>query len=197
MTSTTETEILSIISEDDFKKLLGKLRKKHGMPKETIRLAIQCTDYTYQDIDTRIRITDGKAEIVQKVGGWDAKSRVELVTPLAPSVDVVLNAYQTIRNLLKGNEIETSIIQLKSFIFEYSDFEIKLTHQFGKKDVYNYEVEVFNGKLTPLEIASKFEMPINTPENTPEFWKRWNKTVNLSADRLSDTELRSTIANYL
>ncbi|MFZ5365748.1 MAG: hypothetical protein ACOZBZ_00460 [Patescibacteria group bacterium] len=192
----TEKELLSIISKEDFNILLEKFKRKFGKPKKTKRLAIQCTDYDYQDIDTRVRVTNGVAEIIQKVGKWNATSRIEIRTPLPPSSDAVFNAYKTLRNLLKRHKIETSIIQLENWVFERANFEIKLTHQFGKKDVYNYEIEVLSDELSPLDIASKFNMPIDSPLTTPEFWKQWNESVNLYADQLSDDELKNIISNY-
>ena len=193
----TEKEIWSILSKNDYEKFLEVLKSTGLVPKQTKRLAIQATDYYRKDLDTRIRITNGIPEIMQKKGGWNDDIRNEIAIPLAPDSHIVLSAYKMIRNLLTGENIETAIIQTENTIFNNKEYEIKLTHQTGKVDVYNYEVEVYNHDLDPMEIITKFEMPVNSPNKTPEFWKEWNSKVNLSADLLTDEQLLEIIKSYL
>jgi len=191
-----EKEIWSIISKSNYHKILKLLKGKFRTEKYTKRLSMQATDYNRQDLDTRIRITNGKVEIMQKKGEWKGDTRVEISVPLNCSHDDIFYAYKIIRNLLTGSNVETSIIQTENHIFENADYEIKLTHQFGKTDVYNYEIEVFNHAIDPKEIVKEFNIPINSPENTPEFWKEWSQKVNLQADLLSDKELLELIKRY-
>lgn len=193
----SEKEIWSRISETDYKRFLDILSTKFDTPKITKRVAIQATDYNRQDLDTRVRITNGKAEIMQKKGGWGDETRVEISTPLDSNPDVIYHAYRTIRNLLPGDNVETSIIQTENTLFQNDKYEIKLTHQSGKTDVYNYEIEVFDHSLNPTDIVKEMNIPIDSPESTPEFWKEWNSKVNLMADLLTEEEMIELIKKYL
>ena len=193
----SEKEIWSRISETDYKRFLDILGAKFGTSKVTKRIAIQATDYNRQDLDTRVRITNGKAKIMQKKGGWKDETRIEISTPLGTEPETVYNAYRTIRNLLPGDNVETSIIQTENTLFQNEEYEIKLTHQSGKTDVYNYEIEVFDHSLNPTDIVKEMSIPIDSPESTPEFWKEWNSKVNLMADSLSEEEMLELIKKYL
>lgn len=72
-----------------------------------------------------------------------------------------------------------------------------MTYQFGKKDAYSCEIEVFDHALDPEDIAKKYNLPICLPSQTQDFWKKWNETVNLSATELSDEELLRIISEYI
>ena len=194
---TLEKEILVMIDKEEFEQTLIDLTKKFGKAKKRKRLGIDCSDYSRQDIDNRIRITDGQAEIMQKVGGWNDEKRQEIRLEIEDSPEMALWAYKIIRNLLSGNRVETCLVQNENYIFETSGFEIKLTRQTGKKTVYNYEVEVKDHDLDPREVARKLGLPNKKPVvHTPEFWFKWNKEVNLRAGDLSDGELLRIIRKY-
>jgi len=192
-----EKEILTILSKDEYDKVLARLEHTFHESKKTKRLAIQCTNTSYDDLDTRIRITDGKVQLIQKVGKWDSKTREEIEINLPSDQRVILKIFKIIRNTMKSDKVRTSIIQTKSFIFEDNGFEIKVTNQFGKSNKYNAEIEVFDTKNEPEEIAERFNIPIHLPEQTAEFWDKWSKAVNYYADDLSDTVLLKIIKSYL
>lgn len=192
-----EKEILTILSKEEYEKVLAKLIKKFGEPKIVNRLSLQCTDYRWADIDTRIRITNGEAEIMQKVGDWKKVDRVEISVPIESNANIIFDLYKIFRNMMRDSEVLTPVIQLENRLFRTNDFEIKMTHQFGKVDVYNCEVEVLDNKLEPEDIIKKFGIPIHLPEHTQDFWKKWNERVNLDANKLSDKELMGIIEKYL
>jgi hypothetical protein len=198
---TEEKELLTILSEDEYKLVLTRLRKEFGEPKVQKRLSLQSDDYGQTDIDTRIRITNGKAELMQKVGDWKnitkGKSRTEISIPLSSDAGVVAGLYRIIRNLMMGPRIENIVMQFESFIWESGGIEIKLTHQFGKSDAYNCEFEVFDSSHKPEELMNRLNVPINLPTQTEDFWRKWNEKVNLNADKLSDGELLKIIREYL
>jgi len=198
---TEEKELLTILSEDEYKQVLERLQEKFGKPKTQKRLSLQSDDYGQTDIDTRIRITNGKAELMQKVGDWKnitkGKSRTEISIPLPSDADVITGLYRIIRNLMKGPKIENIVMQFESFIWETKDIEIKLTHQFGKGDAYNCEFEVFDNTQKPEDLMNKYYIPINLPTQTEDFWRKWNMKVNLNANELSDEELLEIIKKYL
>jgi len=192
-----EKEILTILSKEEYEKVLINLEKKLGEPTIVKRLALQSTDYRWDNIDTRIRITNGEAEIIQKVGDWKNNTRDEIVIPLPPDPKMVFDMYRIFRNTMKDEEVLTPIMQYENRLFKQEHFEIKLTYQFGKTDAYNCEVEVFDVILEPEDIAKKYGIPIHLPAQTQDFWKNWNETVNLAANELSDEELFEIIKRYL
>jgi len=198
---TEEKELLRILTKDEYGSVLVNLREEFGKPKIQKRLSLQSDDYGQTDIDTRIRITDGKVELMQKIGDWKnitkGKSRTEISIPLQSNADTIAGLYRIIRNLMQGSSIENIVMQFKSFIWEKNDYEIKLTHQFGKSDAYNCEVEVFNSSYKPEDLMKKYKIPIHLPTQTSNFWREWNKKVNLNADELTDEKLLEIIGKYL
>jgi len=194
---TEEKELLTILSKKEYKRLLNYLSKKLGKPKIVKRLSLQCTDYRWDDLDTRIRITNGKAEIIQKVGDWKNYLRNEISIELPPDPKVIFNIYQIFRNMMRGQKVLTPIMQYENRLFLTKDFEIKLSRQFGKKEVYNCEIEVTDSRVDLEDLVKKYNIPIKPPGQTQDFWEKWNKTVNLSADELSEKELFEIIRKYL
>lgn len=192
-----EKELLTILSKSEFKKVLARCEKEFGKPKIVKRLALQSTDYRWSDVDTRIRITNGKTEIMQKVGDWKNTNRTEISVSIPSDLETIFDLYKVFRNCMRDDSVLTPIMQYENRLFITKEFEIKLTYQFGKKDAYNCEVEVFDNKLEPEDIAKKYEIPIHLAGQTQDFWKTWNETVNLSATELSDSELKEIIKKYI
>lgn len=192
-----EKEILTILSKNEYDNALAGLERNFPKSKHIKRLAIQCTDVSRNDLDTRIRITNGKVQLMQKKGQWKSKTREEIEVDLASNPELVLKIFRILRNTMQGDKVRTSIIQTDSLVFENKDFEIKLTHQFGKSDKYNAEIEVFDAKIEPEEIAEKFDIPVHLPEHTATFWDNWSRTVNFCADKLSEKKLLTIIKKYL
>lgn len=198
---TEEKEILTILSEEEYKVLLKSLQKEFGEPEIVSRLSLQSDNYDQVDIDTRIRITNGKAELMQKIGDWKnitkGKPRSEITIPLQSDAEVIFKLYKIIRNFVKGKSVENIIMQFKSRVWREKGFEVKLTHQSGKSNAYNCEVEVFDKSLKPEDLMHKYDIPVHLPTQTPDFWRKWNETVNLSANKLTDEELLKIIKKYL
>lgn len=194
---TEEKELLTILSKVEYEKVLARLVKKFGDPEIVKRLSLQSTDYRWADVDTRIRITNGKAEIIQKVGDWKKQNRQEITIPLPSDPKIIFDMYKIFMNAMRDEKVLTPIMQYENKLFKTKNFEIKLTYQFGKKDAYNCEIEVFDHALEPDDLAKKYNIPIHLPEQTQDFWKNWNETVNLSATELSDDELLKIISKYI
>lgn len=97
-----EKELLTILAKDEYVQVLTRFKNEFGEPKVQKRLSLQSDDYGQSDIDTRIRITNGKAELMQKIGDWKnitkGKSRTEVSIPLPSDSDVVAGLYRIIRN---------------------------------------------------------------------------------------------------
>lgn len=198
---TEEKELLTILTREQHEDILARFESEFGKPKIQKRLSLQSDDYGQTDIDTRIRITNGKAELMQKVGDWKnitkGKSRTEISIPLPADTEVIAGLYTIIRNLMRGANTENIIMQFESYIWERENLEIKLTHQFGKSDAYNCEFEVLDNANSPQKLMEDFQVPIKLPEQTQDFWRKWNEKVNLDANELSDEELLGIIRIYL
>jgi len=192
-----EKELLTILAKEEYDKVLARLEKEFGVPELVKRLSLQATDYRSADVDTRIRITNGRAEIIQKLGDWKKGNRHETSVPLPSSPKTVFDLYKIFLNAMKDTDVQSPIMQLENRLFKGTDFEIKLTYQFGKRDAYNCEIEVFDLGLEPEDLAEKYDIPIHLPTQTQDFWKKWNEEVNLSAGELSDEELLKIIKGYL
>ncbi|MCX8035405.1 MAG: hypothetical protein N3A71_04015 [Candidatus Dojkabacteria bacterium] len=134
---------------------------------------------------------------MQKSGIYSSKYKEEFSAKLLPDAEIILNVYKILRNLVKSDNLQTAIMQMESYVFDTDQFELKFTHQFGKKDVYNFEIEVGDLDLDPRNIATELGLEVDLPEDTPEFWKNWNDAVNLCADQLSDEELIEIFRSYV
>jgi hypothetical protein len=196
-----EKELLSILSEKEYKQVVTFLKKELGNPRLQKRLSLQSDDYSREDVDTRIRITNGRVELMQKTGDWKnitkGKSRRERSISLPAEPKLVFDLYKMLINITGGSSVENIIMQFESLIWETKAFEIKLTHQFGGGDGYNAEVEVHDKSLSPRNVAGDFKIPVHLPMKSIDFWREWNNKVNLSADSISDRDLLTIIRKYL
>lgn len=191
-----EKEIWTEITKEEFDSYLSHLTSVLGEPEVKRRLALQSTDSSRTDLDTRVRITNGQAVIMQKIGDWDAETRDELEIDIDSTPDSVLGTYKAFRNMITGKSISTSIMQMENYTFSNKQFEIKLTKQTGKEVAYNYEIEVFDDS-NPSDIAKEYSMRVDIPTHTPEFWDAWNERVNLNTDDLDEKELKKIVERYL
>jgi len=78
-----EVEIWGIIPAKLFPTIKARITKLLGKPVLKRRLSIEISDWNNKHLDTRIRITDGCCELVQKVGAWDNNQKEEIAIPLA------------------------------------------------------------------------------------------------------------------
>lgn len=137
-----ETELIGEISQNTFSKKLSEFKRKFGKPIERKRLALMIT-HIGSKIDTRIRITNGVAEIMQKVqitketNGLRIKE--EIPFPLNSNIDDILTILKIISNLTidSKNRIRL-VVQIMSYTWSFDEYELKIAHQFGLNDYYIY-----------------------------------------------------------
>lgn len=194
-----EQEVLGEIDKELFNELKTKFTKEYGSPKEKKRLAISFWDPVIsQNLDTRIRITNGSPEVMQKSGEWENREILdqrEIALPLPKNVEDVYNAYLLFLSYSK-KEFPPRIIQHRSQIFDTPDFEIKLAVQFGASDKYIFEIEK-TGKADLLEFTESLGLIKYILKTDAAFWLKWNKKVNLSTKDLSEKEIKGIINKYL
>lgn len=194
-----EEEVWGLLDEEKFNKLLNEFSLSFGKPKRSRRLAFSFWDHKRSNIDTRIRITDGKAEIMQKVGIWEMSrkwSRNEQRINLLSDVEEIFNAYQIIR-VLVPDEGSCYIAQFDNYTFKQSEFEIKLTHQTGKTNKYNFEVEADTSKKDLYLLLQDLGLSEMVTITDTEFWDKWNEELNLKDTDLEENEIRRMISQYL
>jgi hypothetical protein len=191
-----ETEVWGALTKDEFEKFLAIFSKKFGEPKNVNRLSMQITDYARHDLDTRIRVTNGEAEIMQKIGDWDAATREELFINVSADTETIYKHWRVLNNILNQKTALKTIMQMQNYVFTDKDYEIKLTHQFGKSDHYSFEVEVFQGNESPVEICDKLGLKPDLTLKDAEFWDAFNKKVNIQAQDLKDKEVEAILSAW-
>jgi len=195
----TEEESWGVLTKNQFEKFLDLFAKRFGKPVRSRRLSFSFWDHSRNGIDTRIRITDGKAEIMQKIGGiGDTQLRVrsEQRLKLPSDLEELFNAYQILRVLIPGDD-SCYIYQHDNFIFKQSDFELKITHQIGKTDKYNFEVEVDTKKVELNKVLKDLGLLEMVTLTNVEFWDKWNEELNLRDSELNEGQIKDLIKGYL
>lgn len=193
-----ETETYGQLSKQEFEKFKAELSKNSIFTrKETVkRLSVQITDHARSDLDTRIRITNGKVEIMQKVGDWNAASREELSVGLQATAEDVFRVFLILDNILNADTVQKTVIQMESYTFLTDDFEVKLTHQLGGGEAYNFEVETFAEGLDPKEICKEFNLIPDLAPKDAVYWEDFNKRVNLDIRKIGKEQLFDIIRSY-
>jgi len=194
-----EEECWGILTKNKFDHLLDQFTKRFGKPIYSKRLSFSFWDHSRNNIDTRIRISDRKAEIMQKIGKWEEThkwARSEQCVKLSADSQEIFSAYKILRVLFPGENV-CHIMQYDNYIFKQDKFEIKLTHQSGKTDKYNFEVEAnskdmdFDGLLEDLGLSKLMTI------TSVEFWDKWNEELNIKDTDLSDEQIEDLIKKYL
>lgn len=83
--SSTEIEYRARLTEEQSQEIAKKLEKQFGKPKEKKRFSFMAFGETKTcTFDIRIRITNGEAEMVYKIGAFHASDRVEIPQVITP-----------------------------------------------------------------------------------------------------------------
>jgi hypothetical protein len=196
MGSVNETELWSEISKEIYEKVLARLREQFGRPTSQNRLAIEICDYSRTDIYTRIRITDGKPEVIQKVGDWNSPTKREITAALPCNALAVVHLCRVIENLLPKNNLQFFVMQFRNQIFKTADYEVKLTdHRTG---YYSFEVEVEEDSGQDVfEVCKRLGLEPDRRNQDETYWKDFNNRVNVDGRKLTDEELEKIISPYL
>lgn len=195
----TETESWGVLTKEQFEKFLEEFTTRFGKPNHSKRLSFSFWDHSRDNIDTRIRITNGKAEIMQKVGDvgeGQQRVRTEQRIDLPSDVGEIFNAYQIFRVLTPGDD-SCYIYQHDNNIFKQPNFEIKITHQSGKTDKYSFEVEAVGDSADLNQILKDLGLNELVTKTTVEFWNKWNEDLNLRDIDLKPEQIQEIIKQYL
>ncbi len=194
-----EQEAWGQLTKKQFDLLIEKFTQRFGEPTRHRRLSISFWNHQHNEVDTRIRITDGQGEVMQKIGKWDNATnwdRTERYLKLSSDADQVFNAYKILRQLLPSHE-PCQMIQHDNYVFKTADFEIKLSHQIGKSDKYNFEVETLSGKSSLDSILKDLGLTEFVTVTDVAFWDKWNQDLNISDADLNEKQILRLIKKYL
>lgn len=194
-----EKESWGLLTKSEFFEFLSKFKKKFGKSKKYKRLGISFWDpSTNKHLDTRIRITNGKPQIMQKIGKWENRSELdfkEILIDLDKNPEQVFRAYLILSNII-GKRKNCRFIQHENYIFNTTDFEIKLGKQFGKSVKYIFEIEAKNNKVNLESKLKELNLSRHVLKTDVEFWDSWNKEVNLTGEELNEKQILKLIESY-
>ena len=197
--NTVEEESWGLLTKAQFDRFLDRFTKQFGQPTCSKRLSFSFWDHNRNQIDTRIKVTDGRAEIMQKVGVWEKTTkwaRTEQRVSLPSDTTEIFNVYQILRVLIPGND-DCHILQLENFLFKQPGFEIKLTHQYGKTDKYNFEVEADSSETNLTQVLKDLELVKLVTVTNTEFWDKWNEKLNFRDIELDTKQIQDLIKRHL
>jgi hypothetical protein len=199
-----EKEIIGEINKEIFNAKKLEFTNKFGNPVFKKRIGLMVFDRNNPQVDTRVRITNGKAEIMQKVikadDGFGHSEKLEISIKIPDTKEAVFDAFQTYKNLLvnKYNEkLILLLVQTENYIWKTDDFELKLSYQFGKNDYFTFEIEALSENCD-VSGAQKI-LGLNPTENhaSPERKIFRATQVDLDASRMADKEILELINTYL
>jgi hypothetical protein len=199
-----ENEVIGEINKEIFTSKKIEFTKSFGEPSCKKRLGLMVFDRNNPDVDTRVRITNGKAEVMQKIlkneDGQGHYKKDEISFDINSSVDDIFNAFLTYTNLLQekySNGLIRLLVQTENYIWKVENYELKISYQFGKNDYYTFEIEAINEKCDVKQVQSQLGL-IPTENHASKERKEFRATqVDLNANEMSLEEVRSVIKNYI
>lgn len=193
-----EREVWGMMDEKKFHQSIIKIEEKLGKFKIKKRLSIEVSDWNDKTLDTRIRITDGNFELMQKVGAWKEREKEEIqYTSKDSNKEKIFELFRILKNYVISGTPHIYIYQYENYVIETEDYELKLSHQFGNGSKYSFEVEAFKDTINLDKIAKSFELEIYSGEKDQKFWDTWNKKGVLNCLEMSDEEIKSIISKYI
>jgi hypothetical protein len=196
-----ETEITADLTKENYQKYIDKFTKELGYAKIVHRISFMIMQQG-TNLDTRIKITNGKARIVQKIKqkpnnkGMRLNEEIEIDIP--DDVDSVLSSIRLINNYYSTFEIKPLklIIQHESHIWDTDEFELKIARQFGKSDIFVYEIESKTNK-DPEEIEKTLGITPDYDAFSDERQTLRREFGDLKYDELSEGQIVELIKKYL
>lgn len=196
-----EKEMRGFITADTFESTIDRFTESLGQPKYSKRLSLALADYDNLTLETKIRITNGEAEVVQKVGDFTAIDREEITIKLNSfESERLVDLYKTYRNFLKdvGNAMLT-LIQHENYVFADDRFEVKLFRQFGKNEFFAFEVEALS-EMSDSELEEfcvQNNLVVDHNYNDFDSIQKRNSKVNIDLHALPEKDLEVIINEYI
>lgn len=195
-----EKEIWRPINFNVYQERWKEFNQIYGKPKLKQRLAFRFGHTSNIKINTRIRITNGEAEIMQKLP-LDSNTHGianEIQINLGNNVEEIYTHFLFFKHITSNTSDRILyLLRFENLVWDQKDFEIKLTHQFGNKDVYSFEVESKNDKVDLMSTCNELKLPVEDLNLSNEFWDNWNKNVNVDVTNWDEKQIKLTIKEYL
>ena len=196
-----EKELRGEIDSDTFTQKCAEFTKKYGQPDHYRRLSLLAIDLD-TPVDSRVRITNGQCEIMQKcrVGkSRDMSEKIEISIPIAADPTTVFNAYQILINQLSTYQPErllTITAETENHIWEVSDCEVKMSHLYGNGNFYNFEIEARAPESDIVAVAENLDLVDILDFSSPESKKR-RKALAHNLSIMPKKALLNLISSYL
>lgn len=183
-----EKEIFGVLTKQQYEHYLKVFTQEFGKVEQKNRISFAFWNSKNKNVDTRIRITNGKAELMQKVGEWENLDQVEMEEIALKLEDDPEEVFLLLRILLNiyVQLAPMKIMEYKNSIFENSDFEIKLSIQGNAVSKYTFEVELKNPDKDLMKFAEDYGLKDLIIKSDMEFWKKWDAEVNLLTSNTTD-----------
>lgn len=168
-----ELELRSEISKRQAGNLIKKLRKDYRLISKTRRLmAMFFGSLGKHQIDIRVRITNGQAELVFKKGGYHAEDRVELAQNISP------DQFLGLCGIFGSLEFNAKIGERSSYNFDLGEGAVFTIAKAGK--FYYTEIEKLSNKKNLeanrkklIGIMNRLKLkPFETPEGFYDLCRR-------------------------
>lgn len=196
-----ESEITADLTESNFKKYIQHFTKTLGAPSLKRRISFMILERG-APLDNRIKITNGVAMIVQKiksksdVPGLRINDEIEIDIPndlenVKKSIKLLENFY----NIFETQALKL-IVQHENYLWENDEFELKLSRQFGKNDLYLYEIESFGDK-TPEQLEKELNLKPDFDAFSEERQVLRRGQIDIPFDEISEEETDELIRKYL
>lgn len=199
-----ENEIIGEINRDIFENKKNEFTKKYGSPQIKKRLGLMVLNKLNANVDTRIRITNGCVEVMQKVTQLEDNKghfhKLEISYKINSNVDDIYNAFITYSNMVKyieKNNIIRLLVQTENYTWNINNFEVKLSYQFGKSDYYTFEIEALKENQDLRSFQKKINLIEILNHSSPERKEFRITKVDLNADEMSEIEIKEIIKRYL
>lgn len=98
----TETEVRGELTKQEFENKLEELMTKFPNYSFNKRLTFCFGSFENKEIDLRLRITNKKPVIMQKIGNWSNLQREEIEIELLPNADEFYKTYTIFKNIYKS-----------------------------------------------------------------------------------------------
>ena len=113
-----ELEIRAEISKEEFQSLFNQLKRKYRLVEEKDRMSVMFFGSMNEDrMDVRVRITNGKAEVVAKKGDFHEHNRIEVAQDITPDQFIGLVKLVSLFNF----EVNVKVGPRKSVDFNLGD----------------------------------------------------------------------------
>jgi hypothetical protein len=197
-----EVELLSSISPELFEQKVAQFRTKYGEPSVQKRLGIIIGGHSYSKmIDTRIKITNGQAHIVQKIGRAKngRRSAEEIDIRLDMNAEELLSFIRLMQGFGKVNPGFISLIQqYDNLLFDTPDAEVKFYKQSNLINTcYGFEVELTDHKRDLDEVCTELGLEQDNIVRDKAFWLKYDYDYNIDGLTISDEDLLLLIEKHL